>query len=73
MRSRTPDGRFRNHNQPLVVSERTLHARWLEAEVLRLKRLGFSYEAIAEQITLVGRGQKGTRETHQGPRIQFHI
>jgi hypothetical protein len=58
MRSRNPDGRFRNPNQALVVSQRTLPARWLEAEVLPLKRLGVAYEAIAEQITLVGRGQK---------------
>jgi hypothetical protein len=35
-----------------------LRSRWLESEVLRLKRLGFSYEAIAQQITEVGRGQK---------------
>ena len=26
--------------------------------MLRMKRLGFSYEAIAQQITEVGRGQK---------------
>ena len=58
MKSRTPDGRFRNHNQPLVLAEHTLRSRWLESEVLRFKRLGFSYEAIAQQITEVGRGQR---------------
>jgi hypothetical protein len=58
MKSRSPDGRFRNHNQPLTLSEHTLRSRWLEGEVLRLKRLGFSYEAIAQQITEVGRGQR---------------
>src|ERR1700736_5282079 len=58
MKSRTPDGRFRNHSQPLVLAEHTLRSRWLESEVLRFKRLGFSYEAIAQQITEVGRGQR---------------
>jgi hypothetical protein len=58
MKSRTPDGRFRNHNQPFVLTENTLRSRWLEGEVLRLKRLGFSYETIAQQITEVGRGQR---------------
>src|SRR5580704_4922717 len=37
-----------------------LRSRWLEGEVLRLKRLGFSYEAIAQQITEVGRGQRAS-------------
>jgi hypothetical protein len=46
-----PDGRFRNHNKPLALPEHTLRSRWLEGEVLRLKRLGFSYEAIAQQIS----------------------
>ena len=58
MRARNPDGRFRNHNKPLTLSAEMLRSRWLEAEVLRLKRLGFSYEAIAQQITEIGRAQK---------------
>jgi hypothetical protein len=58
MKSRTLDGRFRNHNQPLVLAEHTLRSRWLEGEVLKLKRLGFSYEVIAQQITEVGRRQR---------------
>lgn len=58
MKSRSPDGRFRNHNKPLVLSERTLRARWLEGEALRLNRLGLSFEAIAQQITEVGHGQR---------------
>jgi hypothetical protein len=55
---RNSDGRFRNHNKPTVLSADTLHAQWVETEAIRLKRNGFSYEAIAEQITQVGRGQK---------------
>jgi hypothetical protein len=58
MKFRNPDGRFRNHNQPVALTEHTLRARWLEGEVLRMKRLGFSYEAIAQQITEIGRGRK---------------
>jgi hypothetical protein len=58
MPKRDSDGRFCNHNNPTVVSANTLRAQWVESEATRLKRNGFSYEAIAEQITLVGRGQK---------------
>ena len=58
MKFRNPDGRFRNHNQPVALTEHTLRARWLEGEVLRMKRLGFSYEAIAQQITEIGRGRR---------------
>ena len=58
MSARNPDGRFRNNNKPIVLSADMLRSRWLEGEVLRLKRLGFSYEAIAQQITEVGRGQR---------------
>jgi hypothetical protein len=58
MSLRNSDGRFRNHNQPTVVSADSLRAQWVENEATRLKRNGFSYEAIAEQITQVGRGQR---------------
>ncbi len=58
MSARNPDGRFRNNNKPIALSPDMLRSRWLEGEVLRLKRLGFSYEAIAQQITEVGRGQR---------------
>ena len=58
MPTRNSDGRFRNHNKPTVVSADTLRAQWVEMEAMRLKLNGFRYEAIAEQITQVGRGQK---------------
>ncbi len=61
MSARNPDGRFRNHNKPLVLSAEMLRSRWLEGEVLRLKRLGFSYEAIAQQISEVGRRQRAPK------------
>jgi hypothetical protein len=37
---------------------RTVRARWVEAEGLRLKQMGMSYEAIATHIAAVGRGLK---------------
>jgi hypothetical protein len=55
---RNSDGRFRNHNKPTVISVDTLRAQWVETEAMRLKRNGFSFAAIAEQITQVGRGPK---------------
>jgi hypothetical protein len=58
MSTRNPDGRFRNLNQPTVLSSETLRAQWVEIEAMRLKRNGFSYEAVAERITAVGRGQQ---------------
>jgi len=41
----------------MVVSETILRARWIEAETIHLKRMGLSFEAIAEQITREGRRQ----------------
>jgi hypothetical protein len=42
---------------PMIVSEAVRRARWVEAEVVHLKRMGLSFDAIAEQISRVGRGQ----------------
>jgi len=55
---RNSDGRFRNHNKPTAISVDTLRAQWVETEAMRLKRTGFSFAAIAEQLMQVGRGQK---------------
>jgi hypothetical protein len=57
MRTRNADGTWRSARKPSSVSERVRIARWVEAEILRLKRLGLSFDAIAEQITKVGRGE----------------
>ncbi len=54
---RQPDGRWRSPRQPLVPSAAVLRARWIEAETIRLKQMGLSFDAIAEQITRVGLGQ----------------
>ena len=53
---RHTDGTWRGVRQPLIASEATLRARWLEAETVHLKRMGLSFEAIAEHITGVGCG-----------------
>ena len=57
MMKRQPDGRWRNTRKAMVVSETILRARWIEAETIHLKRMGLSFEAIAEQITREGRRQ----------------
>jgi hypothetical protein len=55
---RHTDGTWRGVRQPLVASQATLRARWLEAETVHLKRMGLSFEAIAEHITGVGGGRQ---------------
>jgi hypothetical protein len=57
MMQRQPDGTWRNTRRPMVTSSAVLRARWVEAEVLRLKTMGLSFEEIAEQITRVGLGK----------------
>src|SRR5580704_11554884 len=55
---RHPDGRFRGKRSPLDVTEKILIARWVEKEVIRLKRMGIgSFETIAELLTKAGRGE----------------
>jgi hypothetical protein len=54
---RHPDGRWRHSRKPAVVSEAVRRARWIEAETIHLKRMGLSFDSIAEQITRIGRGQ----------------
>ncbi len=41
----------------MIVSEAVRRARFVETEVVQLKRMGLSFDAIAEQITRVGRDQ----------------
>jgi hypothetical protein len=54
---RQPDGTWRGASQAVVVSASVLRARWIEAETLHLKRIGLTFDAIADQITRVARGQ----------------
>jgi hypothetical protein len=58
MMKRQPDGTWRSTRQALTVSDTVRRARWVEAETISLKRMDlYSFEAIAEQISRVGRGQ----------------
>ena len=55
MMKRQPDGTFRNARQASALSAFVLRARWVEAEVASLKRMGLAFDAIAEQISRVGK------------------
>jgi hypothetical protein len=55
---RHTDGTWRGARQASIISEATLRARFVEAETVHLKRMGLSFEAIAEHITAVGRGRE---------------
>lgn len=55
---RNSDGTIRPTNQPERLTNRSIIARWVEAETLHLKRLGMSYQAIAEHIVGVACGQQ---------------
>ena len=57
MMKRQSDGTWRNTRQAVTISDAVRRARWVEAETLSLKRMGLSFDAIAEQIGRVGRGQ----------------
>ena len=54
---RQPDGTWRGTHRPIVVLPSVLRARWIEAETLHLKRIGLTFDAIAEQIARIGKRQ----------------
>jgi hypothetical protein len=41
----------------MVVSAAVRRSRWIESETIHLKRIGLSFDAIAEQINRIARGQ----------------
>jgi hypothetical protein len=57
MRKRQPNGTWRGTRQAVVVSQAVLRARWIEAETIHLKRIGLTFDVIADQISRVGRSQ----------------
>jgi hypothetical protein len=59
-RQRHPDGTQRRKHRPTRLTDGYLIARWLEREVLRQKKLGVGYAAIADLITRAARGEQGT-------------
>src|SRR5580704_14181752 len=54
---RHADGTWRNSNKPIVISIDVQRARFVEAETLHLKKMGLSFQDIADRITSIGRGQ----------------
>jgi hypothetical protein len=57
-RRRNSDGTIRRNDRPQRLTNRSLIARWVEAEALHLKRLGMSYPNIADHLIAVARGQR---------------
>jgi len=55
---RNSDGTIRRTNKPRQLTNRSIIARWVEAETLHLKRLGMSYQMIADHIVGVAHGQQ---------------
>jgi len=55
---RNSDGTIRRTNKPRLLTNRSIIARWVEAETLHLKRLGMSYEVIADHIVGVAHGRQ---------------
>jgi hypothetical protein len=53
---RHSDGRWRNTRVAVLVSEAILRPRWAEAETISLKKMGLSFDSIAEQLSRFGRG-----------------
>ena len=55
---RNSDGTIRRTNKPRLLTNRSIIARWVEAEVLHLKRLGMSYQLIADRVAAVAHAQQ---------------
>ncbi len=57
-KARNSDGTLRATNRSKQLTNRSLLARWVEAETLHLKRLGMAYQAIAVHIVDVAQGRQ---------------
>jgi hypothetical protein len=55
---RNSDGTIRQTNKPRILANRSIIARWVEAETLHLKRLGMSFQVIADHIVGVAHGKQ---------------
>jgi hypothetical protein len=55
---RNSDGTIRRAHKPERLTNRSLIARWVEAETLHLKRLGMGYQTIADHIVGVAEGHQ---------------
>jgi hypothetical protein len=67
---RNPDGTFRGNRSPSRITDRIVISRWVETEVIRLKRMGIvSFETIADLLTRAGRGESVPVTMPQGVRF----
>jgi hypothetical protein len=57
-RPRNSDGTLRKANQPGLTTNRSSTAPWVESETLHLKRLGMSFQRIAEHLVAVADGHQ---------------
>ena len=55
---RNSDGTIRHTNKTQRLTNRSIIARWVEAETMHLKRLGMGYQAIADHIVGVAHGRQ---------------
>jgi hypothetical protein len=55
---RNSDGTIRRSNEPQRLTVKSIIGRWVETETLHLKRLGMSYQAIADHIIRVAHGKQ---------------
>src|SRR5271154_809877 len=55
-RRRHSDGTLAGNNNTIRVTDRSLVARWLDAETIRLKRMGMSFQVIRDHVIEVSRG-----------------
>jgi hypothetical protein len=55
---RNSDGTIRRANRAKQLTQRSVIARWVEAETFHLKRLGMSYKAIADHIIEVAQAHR---------------
>jgi hypothetical protein len=59
MPQRNTDGTYRNNNRAMKVSQRSMLARWVEAEVLSLKLLGSLFSGSPRKSRTLVKGGRG--------------
>lgn len=67
---RNSDGTIRRADKPKRVTNRSLLARWIEAEALHLRRLGMSYQGVVDHLVAVAQGRQGAM-VPVGERVLF--
>jgi len=57
MPARHSHGTSRPSRKPKLLNAESIRARWVRAQIVRLKSSGMSFDEIAETITAIGRGE----------------